>query len=212
MGSAPPAKIDLKRELKSYFSAPKTDWQEITLPAYHYLMVDGKGSPGDSPEYVAALGVLYPAAYGTKFFSKLELGRDYTVPPLEGLWWADDMAAYTAGGRRDEWRWTLMLMLPEWIAPDHVSAAIEGQAKKKPDLDLSKVRMEALEEGLCLQRLHLGSYADEAPVLADLHEQVMPERGLAFTGHHHEIYLSDPRRTAPEKLKTVLRQPVKRVR
>lgn len=204
-------KIDLKRALKSYFSAPKSGWEEITQPAYNYLMVDGKGSPGDSAEYAGALGVLYPAAYGTKFFSKLDLGRDYAVPPLEGLWWADDPAAFTMPSRRDEWRWTMLVMLPHWIAADHVAAATKAQAKKKPELDFSKVRMEVLEEGLCLQRLHLGSYADEAPVLAQLHDEVMPQSGLTFTGHHHEIYLSDPRRTAPEKLKTVLRQPVKRV-
>jgi len=203
-------KVDLKKTLKPYFSASKKAWDEVTFPAYRYLKVDGQGSPGDSPEYVAALEVLYPAAYGTKFFSKLDLGRDYVVPPLEGVWWADDMDAFTTAGRRDEWRWTLMLMLPPWIEGAHVSEALGRQAKKKPDLDFSSVRFEALEEGLCLQRLHVGPFADEAPVLRQLHHELIPEGGYAFQGNHHEIYLSDPRRTAPEKLRTVLRQPVTR--
>tara|TARA_R110002072_G_scaffold284739_1_gene449232 strand:+ start:516 stop:1133 length:618 start_codon:yes stop_codon:yes gene_type:complete len=201
-------KVDLKKTLKPYFSASKKGWEEVSFPAYRYLKVDGQGSPGDSPEYVAALEVLYPAAYGTKFLSKLELERDYVVPPLEGVWWADDMDAYTSSGRRDEWRWTLMLMLPEWIEEAHVSEALCRQAKKKPGLDFSQVRFEALEEGLCLQCLHLGPFADEAPVLHRLHHEVIPERGYTFNGNHHEIYLSDPRRTAPEKLRTILRQPV----
>jgi hypothetical protein len=201
-------KIDLKRELKSYFSASKTGWEDETLPAFNYLMVDGKGAPGGA-EYVAAIEVLYPAAYGTKFYSKLELGRDYGVPPLEGLWWADDFNAYLQDGRREEWRWTLMLMLPDWITKDHFDAAMVVQAKKKPGLDFGKLRMATLEEGLCMQHLHIGPFSEEGPKLAQLHDELMAERGLTFNGHHHEIYLSDPRRTAPEKLRTVLRQPVK---
>ena len=202
-------KVDLKRELKSYFSAPKGKWEEQVFPEFQYLMVDGQGAPRVSPEYLAALGVLYPAAYATKFFSKLELGRDYAVPPLEGLWWADDMDAFVTGGRRDEWRWTMMIMLPSWIGADHVSSALETQARKKPDLDFTMVRMGKLCENRVLQLLHVGPFADEAPVLHRLHHELMPERGLTFAGHHHEIYLSDPRKSAPEKLRTVLRQPVK---
>lgn len=198
------AKLDLKRAEKAYFSAPKDDWADVTLPAYPYLMIDGQGSPGDSPAYQAALAALYPLAYATKFLSKAELGRDYAVPPLEGLWWAQDHAAFTLA-RRDEWRWTLMVMLPGWITPDHVDQA----RRSKPQHDLAGVRFGRLAEGRCLQRLHLGSFADEAPVLHHLHTQVMPARGLTFAGHHHEVYLSDPRRTAPEKLRTILRQPVR---
>jgi hypothetical protein len=104
-------KLDLKRERRGYFTAPQSGWEEAIFPPYTYLMVDGIGAPGGAA-YVEALEVLYPVAYGVKFLSKLELGRDYAVPPLEGLWWADDMVAYTDGGRRDEWRWTLLLMLP----------------------------------------------------------------------------------------------------
>lgn len=199
-------KIDLKKTEKAYFTASKVGWEADTFGTANYLMIDGQGSPGDSPEYVAALEALYPLAYATKFFSKQELGRDYVVPPLEGLWWADDMDAYTAPDRRDEWQWTLMLMLPHWIEASHVAAA----RAKKPDLDLSAVRFERLEEGLCLSHLHVGPFAAEAPKLHHLHHELIPQQGYVFNGHHHEIYLSDPRKTAPEKLRTVLRQPVKR--
>lgn len=202
-------KLDLKKALKPYFTGSKKGWEEITLPAFSYLMVEGQGAPGGA-DYVAALEVLYPAAYGLKFFSKLELGRDYGVPPLEGLWWADDFAAYTQDGRREEWRWTLMTMVPEWITLEHFDAAVTAQGKKKPDCDFARVRLDTLEEGLSLQHLHIGPFSEERPKLVALHDEIMPAAGLTFNGQHHEIYLSDPRRTAPEKLRTVLRQPVKR--
>ena len=198
-------KVDLKRAEKAYYSAPQGDWADTVFPSYSYLMVDGQGSPGDGADYARALGVLYPLAYAVKFHSKRELGRDYAVPPLEGLWWADDRDAYTQAGRRDEWRWTLMLMLPDWITDEDVAAA----RASKQALELTAVRMGQHEEGRCLSRMHLGPFADEAPVLHQLHYEVMPARGLTFNGEHHEIYLSDPRRTAPEKLRTILRQPVK---
>ncbi len=200
-------KIDLKKARRDYFTAPRSGWQEDTFGPASYLMIDGQGSPGESAEYAAALEALYPLAYATKFFSKQELGRDYVVPPLEGLWWADDRSAYVEPGRRGEWRWTLMLMLPDWIDTAHVDAA----RASKPALDLSRVRVGALEEGLCLSHLHLGPFAEEAPKLHQLHHDLIPNGGYAFNGEHHEIYLSDPRRTAPAKLKTVLRQPVKRL-
>lgn len=198
-------KLDLKRAEKAYFSAPAGEFGEGTFPPYQYLMIDGQGSPGDSVEYAAALAELYPLAYATKFFSKRELGRDYVVPPLEGLWWADDRSAYTQAGRRDEWRWTLMLMVPGWITADHVAAARAGN----PKTDTSAVRLGQHADGRCLSILHLGPFADEAPMLHRLHHEVMPARGLTFNGEHHEIYLSDPRRTPPEKLRTILRQPVR---
>ncbi len=201
------AKLDLKKAQPRYFTAPRLGWEDVTFTARSYLMVDGAGAPGGL-EYTAALEALYPAAYGIKFFSKLDLGRDYAVPPLEGLWWADVHDAY-ATDRREEWRWSLMLMLPDWIGLEHVATALARQAAKSSACDLSRVRMEWLEEGLCLQHLHVGPFADEAPKLAELHHTIMPARGLTFAGHHHEIYLSDPRRSAPEKLRTVLRQPVR---
>ena len=198
-------KLDLKRAEKSYFTAPATGWEDRVFPAYSYLMVDGRGSPGDGTDYARALAVLYPLAYAVKFLSKRALGRDYAVPPLEGLWWADDRAAYTQAGRRDEWRWTLMLMLPDWITRPHVD---EARATKRGP-DLAAVRLAHHEEGQCLSHMHLGPFADEAPVLHHLHTKEMAARGLTFNGEHHEIYLSDPRKTPPEKLRTILRQPVR---
>jgi hypothetical protein len=199
-------KIDLKRSEKAYFTASKGDFAEGRFGTFTYLMVDGQGSPGDGGEYRAALEKLYPLAYATKFFSKRELGRDYVVPPLEGDWWADDLRAFITPDRRDEWHWTLILMLPDWIEPAHVEAA----RATKPDLDLAAVRMASATPGLCLSMLYTGPFAGEAPHLERLHYRLIPDGGYAFNGHHHEIYLTDPRRTAPEKLRTILRQPVTR--
>lgn len=198
-------KLDLKRAERAYFSAPQDEFADQIIPSFQYLMIDGKGSPGESPEYAAALAALYPLAYATKFLSKRDFHRDYVVPPLEGLWWADDRSAFTQANRRDEWRWTLMLMVPEWITADHVATA----RASKPGIDTASVRLASHEDGRSLSILHLGPFANEAPLLHRLHHEVMPARGLTFNGEHHEIYLSDPRRTAPEKLRTILRQPVK---
>ena len=201
-------KVDFKRTMKEVFTASAKEFEEITLPALTYLMVDGQGPPGNSPAYLDALGILYPAAYGVKFHSKRELKRDYVVPPLEGLWWSDNLDAFTEN-RRDEWRWTMMIMLPDWVTDDDYTAAMDVVQRKKADLDFTKLRKDVLEEGPCLQTLHIGSYADEAPTLAHLHDELMPARGLTFNGRHHEIYLGDPRKVAPDKLRTILRQPVK---
>lgn len=201
------SKADLRKLLPAHFTASAGEWAPVDLPPVPYLMIDGKGSPGDGNEYRHALETLYPAAYAIKFHSKLALGRDYVVPPLEGLWWSDDLHAFTSG-RRDEWRWTMMTMLPDWIGQDEFDTALAGAAKKKPEVEFARLRRETLAEGQCLQTLHLGSFADEAPTLARLHDEIMPWRGLTFAGPHHEVYLSDPRRTAPEKLRTILRQPV----
>ncbi|MFC3096923.1 GyrI-like domain-containing protein [Alteraurantiacibacter palmitatis] len=201
-------KVDLKKQERGYFTALTKGWEEIFLPPFPYLMVDGRGPPGGQ-DYTAALSALYPAAYALKFFSKQELGRDYAVPVLEGLWWSDRLDAY-ADDRREEWCWTLMLMVPRWITAEHLAQALARKAAtRRQAADLSAVRQAMLDEGRCLQHFHLGPFAAEAPKLAELHKQIMPARGLTFAGHHHEIYLSDPRRTAPEKLRTILRQPVR---
>ena len=205
------SKIDLKKALKPFFSAPTGEFEEIELPAVSYLMIDGKGSPGDSPAYLTALQTLYPAAYALKFFSKQQLGRDYVVPPLEGLWWSEKRDAFAAG-RRDEWQWTMMIMVPDWIRQEQFAEVMCRLKSKKPEIDFSGLRMDSLHEGRSLQKLHLGSFADEAPALRHLHDELMPSLGLTFNGHHHEIYLSDPRKVAPEKLRTILRQPVRPIR
>ncbi|HWR85815.1 MAG TPA: GyrI-like domain-containing protein [Rhodoglobus sp.] len=189
-------KVDLKRELDGY-RAKRGEFRLLDLPPARYLAVDGHGDPNTSPEFAVAVEALYPAAYALKFASKRELGRDYVVPPLEGLWWADDMTAFTAARDKSAWDWTLLILVPDWI-PGGMLGAIDPP-----------VRVQALEEGRCVQTLHVGSFDDEAPVLARMHDEIIPGHGFVMTGHHHEIYLSDRRRTAPGKLRTILRQPVR---
>ncbi|MFT4979637.1 MAG: hypothetical protein ACI8S6_005549, partial [Myxococcota bacterium] len=165
-------------------------------------MVDGAGSP-DGLEYAAALAALYPVAYTLKFFSKLKLGRDYAVPPLQALWWAEDWSVFV---RRDKsaWQWTTMILLPEWLTAEHVEQARETVRSKKNPASLHRVRLETCDEGLSVQILHLGSYDSETETLRQLHEEHLPAHGLTETDKHHEIYLNAPRKVAPEKLKTVL--------
>jgi hypothetical protein len=171
-------------------------------------MVDGKGDPNTSQEYADALAALYPVAYRLKFASRRELERDYVVPPLEALWWATDMTAFTSARDTSQWLWTAMIMTPDWITVEMVDDALAAvAAKDRPDA-LDQVRLEHLEEGRCVQTLHIGPYDEEGPVLADMHDRFIPEAGLRMTGKHHEIYLSDARRVEPAKLRTILRQPV----
>jgi hypothetical protein len=174
----------------------------------HFVMVDGVGDPNKAAGYAAALEWLYSVSYAMKFAAKAALGKDYVVPPLEGLWWADDPSAFVTR-RKDDWRWTMMIMVPGFVTQAMFAAAVE-KARGKLGEPPATLRREALDEGHCLQTLHVGSYDDEGPVLARLHGEIMPAGGWTFAGPHHEIYLSDPRRTEPAKLKTVLRQPVRK--
>ncbi|WP_062464698.1 GyrI-like domain-containing protein [Demequina soli] len=199
------AKADLKRELDSY-RARRGELRLVDVPPMSSLMADGRGDPNTSPEFSAALGALYPVAYGLKFLSKRELGRDYVVMPLEGLWWADDPAAFAAGDRA-AWRWTAMIAVPGWTEREAFEAVVARVRAKGAPARLDDVRLETLEEGRCMQTLHVGPFADEGPVIARLHAEIA-DQGLALTGRHHEIYLSDLRRSAPERLRTILRQPV----
>ncbi len=208
-------KLDFKKTEKALYSADRKGWQRITVPKRAFLMIEGQGDPNGSA-YAAAIQALYALAYGVKFAFKSE-AQDFVVPPLEALWWAEDMTAFTSDERLD-WQWLAMLRIPDNLNHAAFDVARETvlskQAKKvdgaAPDL-LNAVRLDCLTEGECLQYLHLGSYAEEKPVIADLHDNVMSALGLTFAGLHHEIYLSDPRRVASEKLKTILRQPVKPV-
>lgn len=200
-------KLDFKRILAGY-RAPRGRFEIVDIPDHQYLMVDGHGDPNTSPAYADALAALYPVAYKLKFASKRELGRDYVVPPLEGLWWAEDMDAFTASRDKSRWDWTMMLMAPDWIDHGRFETAVAQVAAKDAPARLTDVRLRPLSEGLCVQTLHLGSFDDEAPVLERMHHEFIPEHGLRMTGKHHEIYLSDPRKVAPEKLRTILRQPV----
>ncbi len=200
-------KTDLKREIPTY-AARRGRFDVVTVPPLRYLMVDGHGDPNTAPAYRDALTSLYPLAYTLKFFSKDELGRDYGVMPLEALWWADDLAAFTTARDKSRWDWTLMILTPGWITDEHVEAARAKVVAKGQAPVVERVRLEGLDEGLCVQTLHVGPYDDEAPVLADLHDRFVPGQGLRLVGKHHEIYLNDVRRTDPARLRTILRQPV----
>ncbi len=200
------AKTDVKRELACY-TAKRDTPQVLTVPDLQYLMVDGHGDP-NTPAFAEATATLFPVAYRVKFASKVELDRDYVVPPLEGLWWADDMATFTAARDKSRWNWTLMILVPDWISRELVTAAVEQVAAKNRPARLDDVRLETLAEGLCVQALHVGSYDDEAELLRRMHDEVIPEAGLTMVGRHHEIYLSDARRVEPARLRTILRQPV----
>ena len=200
-------KIDFKKTLDSY-RAKLGEFRIVDVPPMQYLMVDGRGDPNTSSAYSAALQTLYPVAYKLKFHSKRTHGRDYVVPPLEGLWWADDMEAFTTARDKSQWQWTLLLMTPDWLDAEAVNQAVGVVGATKAPERLADVRLESLDEGRCVQTLHVGSFDDEATVLAAMHHDFIPRNDLRMTGHHHEIYLSDPRKTPAEKLRTILRQPV----
>lgn len=199
-------KTDFKKTLPSY-KAKHGHFEIIIVPPLQYLMLDGHGDP-NAETFASAIETLYPLAYKLKFMSKQELGKDYVVPPLEALWTADNMAAYTTARDKSQWDWTLLLMTPDWITSEQFDAARTVVATKKSLTRLSEVRLETLNESKCVQTLHIGSYDDEGPVLDRMHNEFMPANKLQFAGQHHEIYLSDFRKVAPDKLRTILRQPV----
>jgi hypothetical protein len=203
------SKIDFKKELKHLYRPSPKEFVVVDVPPMKFLMIDGHGDPNTAQEYQDAVEALYAVAYKLKFTSKKELGKDYVVPPLEGLWWAEDMETFTTARDKSAWDWTMMIMQPEWITQEMVGEAV-GQVQKKGLPALSKLRLETYHEGLAVQILHIGSYDDEAPTIARMHAFI-DENGYEPAGKHHEIYLSDPRKVAPEKLKTVLRQPVRKI-
>lgn len=203
-------RIDLQRERRDLYRPGTADFTEVVVPPTTYLAVDGHGDPNTSAEYAAAVSALYTGGYGVRAAVKARTGSDFVVGPLSGLWSADDPAAFITGTKAD-WDWTMLIPLPDLVAEPDIDLGLATAARKKPELPVDRVRPLLLDEGRCLQIMHVGSYDDEAPTLARLHHQVMPARGLTWNGPHHEIYLGDPRRTAPERLRTVLRQPVRPV-
>ncbi|GAB26212.1 hypothetical protein GOPIP_093_00170 [Gordonia polyisoprenivorans NBRC 16320 = JCM 10675] len=204
------SKTDFKKELASYRASSKA-FEIVEVPPLQYLMVDGHGNPNTAQEYTDAVAALYSVAYKLKFASKKELGKYYVVMPLESLWSAEDMDTFTDSRDKSQWDWTAMIMVPDWITPEMFDAAIAKAANKNPPASLDRVRLETLHEGLSVQRLHIGSYDDEAGTLAELHRTFIPSAGLKPTGKHHEIYFNDFRKVEPAKLRTILRQPVERV-
>jgi hypothetical protein len=201
-------KIDLIKDSKALYGPSVKEVAIVEVPPMDFLMVDGAGDPNTATAYKQAVEALYGLAYALKFMVKKGGGTDYRVMPLEGLWWADDMALFSADNKRI-WKWTAMIRQPEYVDAELVARGIEqvGAKKDLPALDL--IRYETFHEGASAQIMHIGPYADEAPTILKLHDFIRAG-GFELTGKHHEIYLSDPRRSAPDKLKTVIRQPMKR--
>jgi hypothetical protein len=199
------AKIDPKRQLKQLYSARQAP-ELVDVPELSFLMIDGHGDPNRSPRYQAAVEALYAVSYTLKFAIKRGGGPDYTVAPLEGLWWTEDMANFSVQAKSD-WDWTMMIMQPAEATPELIEETTREVAQSKQLPAAAELRLRRYAEGASAQILHLGPYADEGPTIARLHAFIQ-EHGYQMRGKHHEIYLRDPRRTAPERLKTIIRQPV----
>jgi hypothetical protein len=204
-------RVDLVKEHRALYSPSPRHPAIVEVPELAFLMVDGRGDPESAEAYHQALEALYSVAYTLKFtLKKADPERDFKVAPLEGLWWADTEAPDMDELQRDRdsWNWKMMIAVPDAVAAGEVDAAREAAARKKELPAAPLVRLERFEEGLAAQIMHVGPYSEEAPTIERLHAWVAAE-GYELRGRHHEIYLGDPRRTAPERLKTVLRHPVR---
>lgn len=199
------ARIDLKRELKHLYSPSAKAVVEVDVPALRFLMIDGQGDPNTTPAYAEAVEALFSVSYTAKFIVKRATGIDYAVMPLEGLWWADDHAAFAANDRA-RWRWTMMILQPDVVEDAVLEAAITQVRDRKRLPAVHRLRLESFVEGRCAQVLHVGPFTEEGPTIERLHAFIA-ERGR-LAGKHHEIYLSDIRRAHPAKWRTVIRQPM----
>ncbi len=198
--------VDLRRELRALYSATTTP-AFVDVPDVPFLMVDGHGDPNTAPAYAEAVGALYAVAYTIRFALKRGAeALDAPVMPLEGLWWTPDMSTFSTEDK-SQWDWTMMIVVPEQVTPRIVEDARAAAAKKKGTAALGEVRFERFAEGRCAQLLHVGPYSAEGPTIAALHAFISGH-GYVLSGKHHEIYLGDPRRAAPERLRTIVRQPV----
>jgi hypothetical protein len=199
-------KIDLKKELKSLYNPSAKEVSVVEVPAMNFLLVNGEGAP-TSLQYSEAIEALFSVAYTLKFMVKKGVGIDYGVMPLEGLWWVEDMTKFSPD-RKDEWKWTAMIMQPKYISTEDFSLAVDQVKKKKNPPALLKVRFENFEDGPAAQIMYIGPFLAEGPAITKIHAYIQ-NSGHSLSGKHHEIYLSNPATTAPEKLKTILRQPMK---
>lgn len=199
-------KIDIRKELKHLYKASPKEVAQVDVPAMNFLMVDGEGDPNTSGVFSDAVEALFSVAYAVKFMIKKgPSGIDYGVMPLEGLWWADDMSAFTVEDK-SSWKWTLMIMQPDFVQEDIVGRAIANVKEKKNLTAVSKIRFESFAEGKCAQILHVGPFSGEGPTVAKVH-QFIDSRG-SRRGKHHEIYLSNTRKADPAKWETLIRQPM----
>jgi len=201
------AKIDYKKELRHLYKASTKQVEIVDVPQMNFLMIDGKGDPNTSLEYKEAIEALYSLSYTVKFMIKKgESGIDYGVLPLEGLWWVEDMSQFSVEHKED-WLWTMMIMQPDVVTAQLIPEAMEQVKKKKNPAALSKIRFEAYDEGKAAQIMHIGPFSEEGPTIEKVH-QFIEKKGCERKGKHHEIYLSDIRKAAPEKWKTIIRQPM----
>jgi hypothetical protein len=207
----PMEKIDLRKELKYLYTPKANKVQIVDVPEFKFIMIDGVIAPGESPstsiDYQEAIQALYGAAYTLKFMSKLNKAApiDFSVMALEGLWWIAD-------GEFDfrmkvPWYWTMMILQPEHISQAMFTEALAQLNKKRESESISRLRLESFYEGPCMQIMHIGPYADEPGTIEKM-KTFAWENGYIACGKHHEIYLGDPRRVQPEKLKTILRHPI----
>jgi hypothetical protein len=202
-------KVDLRKQLKHLYNPSAKEAVMVDVPDMQFLMVDGTGNPNTSQAYQEAVEALYGVAYTLKFMIKKEQAIDYPVMALEGLWWAEDMQTFSTDNK-ENWQWTMMIMQPDQVTAKLFEQAREQVKRKKDSPALANMRLQTFHEGDAAQIMHLGPYSAEGPTIASLHAFIREQR-YRFDGReqkHHEIYLSDPRRTAPDKMKTVIRQPV----
>ena len=201
-------KIDYKKELKHLYKPTSKNVEIVDVLDMNFLMIDGQGDPNISQEYSDAIETLYAVSYALKFtIKKGELEIDYGVMPLEGLWWVDDMSQFSIDDKTD-WKWTAMIMQPEYVTKELFLDACKQVEKKKNPVALSKIRFELFSEGQVAQTMHLGPFSEEGPTVERVHAFIL-ENKSSPVGKHHEIYLSDIRKAAPEKWKTIIRQPIK---
>lgn len=200
-------KIDFKKALKHLYNASSNEVVQIDVPEMTYLMLDGEGDPNTSKAYQAAVETLFSLSYTIKFMAKKgALATDYTVMPLEGLWWADDMSSFLTNDKSN-WKWTMMIMQPDFITGEMFETAVDQVGRKKNLPPLEQVRFTSFAEGTCAQIMHIGPFAEEGPTIERVH-RFIADRGKTLSGTHHEIYLSDIRKADPAKWKTVIRQPM----
>ncbi len=200
-------KIDFKKELKHLYNPSSKKVTIVDVSKMNFLKIDGVGDPNTTKEYKDTVEALFAVSYALKFMIKKGRAVDYGVMPLEGLWWIDGMSQFSIE-HKELWRWTSMIMQPEFVVEDLVNKALVQVEEKKKLLALSKIRFESFYEGLSAQILHIGPYSAEGPTIEKLH-RFIKETDYQLRGKHHEVYLSDPRRSAPERMKTVIRQPIK---
>jgi hypothetical protein len=200
-------KIDFKKTLKYLYNPSKAGFHLVEVPSMNFLMINGVGDPNTSEKYKEAIECLYSTSYALKFALKSQ-GVDHIVPPLEGLWWMENMDEFTMANKY-RWEWTMMIMQPEWVTTEWVDKVKTDVIKKKKLTSLSNMKFETFHEDLSVQILYTGPYDQEAPTIAEMHKFIK-SNGYQTNGKHHEIYIGDVRKTSPEKLQTILRQPIRK--